>query len=446
MMGPLPRIFGTFGPTGRVGTGHTLGQRGSGRRKVGLDVKDPLRRKAGSSGKSERATGSNRRGGILRTVRLPILICCLVIGGAVGAAVLQVGKADAAPTYWSVTASPSPGSTHNTLNGVSCTSSTWCIAVGSYTNGSVGYALVESWDGSAWSTSSGSAPAGGLNGVSCTSSTWCVAVGSYGVDQTLVESWDGTGWSTVPSPSPGTAENVLRSVSCTSPTNCVAVGFYSDQFNTGDQTLVESWDGTAWSVVSSPSPSITNDLNSVSCTSSTWCVAVGSYYTGSASFALVESWDGTTWSINSNPGGSSPVFGVSCTSSTSCMAVGWPNSNVDALAMTWDGTSWSAVATPKWYSWLEGVSCTTPTNCVAVGYSPNGSSEVTTLAESWDGTAWSVSPSPSPGSYSNILNGVSCASSTWCSAVGDAWPDTSTSQTLIETGYVAIASVSGTPQ
>jgi hypothetical protein len=85
--------------------------------------------------------------------------------------------------------------------------------------------------------------AGSLQAVSCTSSTSCVAVGSYGTglgyDRTLVESWNGSTWTIVSSRNQGTGENVLDGVSCTSSTRCVAVG---DYFNaTGEyQTLIET--------------------------------------------------------------------------------------------------------------------------------------------------------------------------------------------------------------
>ena len=62
----------------------------------------------------------------------------------------------------------------------------------------------------------------------------------------------------------------MNSVSCTSATNCVAVGHF-DTGPTGDQvahTLIETWDGTSWTIATSPDVgTVTNDLRSVSCTS-----------------------------------------------------------------------------------------------------------------------------------------------------------------------------------
>jgi hypothetical protein len=51
-----------------------------------------------------------------------------------------------------------------------------------------------------------------------------------------------------------------------------------------------------------------------------------------------------------------------------------------------------------------------------------------TLVESWNGTRGTVTHSPSPG-IDDILNGVSCASGSACTAVGSR-----ERETLIETG------------
>jgi hypothetical protein len=61
-------------------------------------------------------------------------------------------------------------------------------------------------------------------------------------------------WSVVPSPSPEPV-NQLDGVSCALATACMAVG---DDYASGGpataSTLIESFDGTSWSVVPSPSP------------------------------------------------------------------------------------------------------------------------------------------------------------------------------------------------
>jgi hypothetical protein len=173
--------------------------------------------------------------------------------------------------------------------------------------------LIEVWNGASWTVVSSPSPGtggeGALLSVACGSPRSCVAVGSFSpvnnpykpVAQTLVESWDGTSWSVVSSPGPG-ERSVLRSITCTSPVSCVAVGSYGTPGDPGHrQSLVETWDGTSWATARSPTPANdSTELASVACTSRAWCLAVGKDSTmgnPAGSRRLVESWDGTAWSV-----------------------------------------------------------------------------------------------------------------------------------------------------
>ncbi len=162
-----------------------------------------------------------------------------------------------------------------------------------------------------------------LYGVSCVSATACAAAGFYhiagrNIQKTLTESWDGTGWSVVPSPNPGNPHAILEGVSCVSATVCTAAGL--SYTNSGaSTTLIESWDGTSWSVMPSPNPAAESGLSGASCVSATVCTAVGL----SGSGTVIESWDGTSWSVVPSPGiGIFGLEGVSCVSATACTAVG----------------------------------------------------------------------------------------------------------------------------
>ena len=71
-------------------------------------------------------------------------------------------------------------------------------------------------------------------------------------------------------------------MSCSGPSACIAVGLYDTpepypQIRTAYQTLIESWNGSAWSIVPSPNASQINLLLGVSCSSSSTCTAVGYY-------------------------------------------------------------------------------------------------------------------------------------------------------------------------
>jgi hypothetical protein len=182
---------------------------------------------------------------------------------------------------------PNNGAAANSLFSVSCVSASSCIAAGLYDNGSGVYqTLVLRWDGVSWtqmtSPNNGSSD-NGLMSVSCVSSSSCVAVGYYvngsGAYQTLVLSWDGASWAQVNSPNGGTNYNQLTSVSCASESSCVAVG----QSNNNDpsRTLVLRWDGVSWTLLASPnSGGANNALDAVSCASESSCVAFGSFYDG----------------------------------------------------------------------------------------------------------------------------------------------------------------------
>jgi Putative Ig domain len=235
---------------------------------------------------------------------------------------------------WSILPSPNPGTSNNLLTGVSCVnaisgSSIRCVAVGSDFQGGF-QTLVESWNGITWSVvpSPSIDSASNLMGISCIRFRNCTAVGAAteaGNPLTLIEKWNGNSWSIVPSPNPENG-GLLDGVSCVSAVSCFAVG--SGNYSPARPTLTEAWNGSSWSIV--PSPNVgtatgdTNPLLGVSCSDSANCTAVGEFYDGSENYALLETWNGTEWSIISTTslGDATQIEGVSCLPSGICTAVG----------------------------------------------------------------------------------------------------------------------------
>ncbi len=216
------------------------------------------------------------------------------------------------------------------LNAVSCTSPINCIAVGTETSSASSQTLVEVWDGTSWSVASSPNVGTGDNallGVSCVdSSDFCVTVGyednSSNIDEPLIETSNGTDWSIASSPDPNGDFNPLTAVSCSDSSSCVAVGLY-DETGTGDQTLAEVWNGTGWSITPTTDGAGYNALKGISCDSPTDCVAVGYDYTSTSSQNEIEDWNGSTWSpASSIQEESSSLEGVSCIASAECVAVG----------------------------------------------------------------------------------------------------------------------------
>jgi hypothetical protein len=212
---------------------------------------------------------------------------------------------------WLVLTNPAPAASRGMrLTAITCNGTTDCNAVGDYANPKGVYVTVaEHYDGSRWELAPTANPAGSLgtylNGLTCTSTTSCMAVGYYKDSflyyRTVVERWDGTTWAIAPSTNAGVSD-YLYSIACSGPTSCVAVGSTSSA--KGLVALAERWNGTAWTVPATPSPGTSGQLNSVTCTSASSCTAVGSdTNSGGESVTLAEHWNGSAWSVQPAPNG-----------------------------------------------------------------------------------------------------------------------------------------------
>jgi len=279
---------------------------------------------------------------------------------AVGTATSDPGGAQtliehwAGGSSWTVAPSPDPGSAGNHLTGVGAISPTDIWAVGWFTSDASDSAkdqpLIEHWDGSSWTVVPGPDLGSGPRGSQLTSvravsasDVWAVGADSHG--QTLIEHWDGTAWTRVPSPSPG-AGNFLAGVSAISASDAWAVGGYV----TGSQspTLILHWDGTTWTQVPSPSPGgFLNELNGVHATSASdaWVVGISENNSGGPQ-TLIEHWDGTAWTQVPGPSPEgSFLAGVTATSARTAFAVGSAGFR-QPLVLQWNGSSWSQAASP----------------------------------------------------------------------------------------------------
>ena len=360
-------------------------------------------------------------------------------------------------TSWSIVNSPNALITqHNRLLGVTCATASDCWAVGYHFDGSVNQTLIEHWDGNSWAIVTSPNPlipqSNRLSAVTCVSASDCWAVGfsfDGSVNQTLIEHWNGTSWTIVASPNTSiTQSNTLAAVTCTSASDCWAVGYYSN--GSANQTLTEHWDGISWAIVNSPNTSITqqNALAGVACESASNCWAVGSYLVGVAYQTLIEHWDGTSWSIVTSPNNNTRtnlLHGITCASASDCWAVGYYSNGSanQTLIEHWDGTSWAIVASPSTSTtqsnFLVGMTCESASNCWTIGFATTASSVVQTLIERWDGTSWAIVSSPNTSAtQNNLLFAVTCASAADCWAVGYYVNAKGSNQTLTE-HYTAMA-------
>lgn len=269
-----------------------------------------------------------------------------------------------------------------------------------------------------------------LMAVSCPTPAWCMAVGSqsaiqYGVGDVntrgMAERWDGSNWTEVPLPQPAVA------ISCTSPAACTAVG----------STTAERWDGAAWTVQSVPLPpdAANPGLSSVSCASTTFCVAVGGYQPPSTNgapppwYQLIGVWDGSRWTMQAPAAPPGPwgaiLTNVSCSSAVACTALGkFPTSSaVATVAERWDGSTWTEQPAPGLAAYpgmiLTGISCTSATACTGIASGEGSPTQTNPVAGQWNGTYWSFQEMPLPaGIYSWQISSISCSAATSCVAVG----------------------------
>ena len=265
-------------------------------------------------------------------------------------------------------------------------------------------------------------------------------VGPTYVRRTLIQRFDGAVWSIVESPNPLThVQSTLYSVSAASTNDVWAVGS-SHNGSLPSRTLIEHWDGTQWSIVTSPNPDTAqlNELRGVAALSANDAWAVG-YRGGTHSepplATLILRWDGVRWRQVASPniaGVANQLFGITVISPNDIWAVG--SAGGSPLALHWNGSEWS-VASMKTASGfsserLTSVSGTASNDIWAVGEAKGFFTNQTfAIIRHWDGSRWrektcrAASASNPPDDYEGggtgaYFTGVAAAASNDVWAVG----------------------------
>jgi hypothetical protein len=258
-----------------------------------------------------------------------------------------------------------PKHRHQTFGSVSCVSPTWCMAAGAQVSVAPFHirSLTAVWNGRAWRTLPRSAAQRRdviLGDVSCTSRTFCLAIDER---NSWAQRWNGHTWHAARRPaSNGPVGSRLTSVSCTSRHFCAAVGYEPIDVDR-PATVTQLWRGSHWrpevDVRMTTSGSLDTRLDSVSCVSHTFCLAV---FEGPD---VAQRWNGRQWKPIQPPIDEN-AHAVSCASRTRCMALTVnPDDQIDIAASSWNGTSWTPRPVPGLAD-LEDISCVALT-CNAVG-------------------------------------------------------------------------------
>jgi hypothetical protein len=263
------------------------------------------------------------------------------------------------------------------LAGISCASASLCMVVGSYfshTSGVDTVPLVMAWNGSSWKQDQLLHSDRGdtdLWGVSCPTTSYCVAVGAGTNNGTstqtgLVANWAGSEWTVGDAQVP--AASVLNHVSCASASSCTAIGTVSVSSNAEDVLLL-TYSGIGWTSLESPLPSSGWAANGISCPSASFCVAVG-WLDNTSVLTVVNG------KPEDKPVPDVPLLaGVSCSSASSCVAVGSENNTAnphDGLFLTLANGKWTVSEAPGpagavAVGGLGSVSCAPAGTCAATG-------------------------------------------------------------------------------
>ncbi len=245
--------------------------------------------------------------------------------------------------------------------------------------------------------------------------------------------WNGSRWTLFPIRKLGTGGNELNGADGVASDDVWAVGAYAATEASPYKTLVEHWNGRQWQVVASPNAGAgtKNTLTSVDALSRTSAWAVGSYRTPTSPGTdavrktLIQRWNGTSWTIVSspNPGTlSNSLLGVAATGANDVWAVGWKISDqgLRSLILHYDGTAWTEAAVPTvgtGENVLTDISALSANDIWASGYYDDGTQQKT-LTLHYDGSSWSSVPSASRGDGVSILHDISASSPSAAWAVG----------------------------
>jgi hypothetical protein len=244
----------------------------------------------------------------------------------------------------------------------------------------------------------------------------------------LAETLSGSAWTGVASgfTPPAGATSTLNAISCTSVQWCIAAGSYTDSAGNG-HALFDTLSNGSWSTASAPDPTGATyvDVESLSCSSSTSCLAVGYWGTSdTTAYALLETFNGSTWTASTLGSGSDVMRSLSCPAPTSCMAVGYNTSGQGVTETLTDGT-WTQGLIPIPAGTSEngfvGVSCSPDiTSCVALGgyRQPAGNSTPDTQIETLASGVWTPTLGIDPSTGYGFPFALACPSITSCVGVG----------------------------
>lgn len=243
---------------------------------------------------------------------------------------------------------------------------------------------------------------------------WAVgfsAIGLNSYDKPLAEHWNGSGWSIVPVPDPTSFWADLNGVVAISSSDVWAVGDYRVDLANHIHAFAEHWNGSNWSLTTAlPNPGQTIPLAVTAVASNNvWLAGTWLNPSNGIFSTLIEKWNGSSWSQVSSfslTGNDDELFGISAFNSTDIWAVGESTFSTStfsqSLAEHWDGANWNQVVTPN-----EGAGDSIDfVTTLEAGHAVGVGSGVTTSGNPEVGEAWDLLASGSSTNSIHTSGGV----------------------------------------
>lgn len=354
---------------------------------------------------------------------------------------------------WCIVNSPqlNSNSTDPQLTAVSGDAPNDVWAIGSDGDATTWHSITEHWNGHAWSVVPLPQDAPGnvdqINAIKAIAPGDAWAVGFATLPQ--------------PSPSAGPSGNGTGSIQSDQQSNSHTPLAALSGGPANSRVLLEHWNGQQWSIIplanSYPASWGISRLNAISATSASDIWVVGSFEDRTGYVRadprlgpfkpLVEHWDGTKWSIISSS--AFPQYGlfeavtavsphdIWITSASSevgdpALSGGTPD---EGTLLHWNGTQWQSVPQPQ-QTTLTSFSAITANDIWAIGEVFIGNTSSNVIAH-WDGTAWKTVHSPDASPAQAPDAGVSLSGITAISA-SDVWVAGSAFDTSAQTAYQVV--------
>jgi photosystem II stability/assembly factor-like uncharacterized protein len=283
----------------------------------------------------------------------PSASTCIALGATTGNESIAIATSDGGAS-WSLRGSVAASVPNIVWGYLDCLSTEHCVAVGSNLDGAQSglarfVAATTTDGGSTWSVTSLPSLVVVVDGLSCPSTTRCLALGgvvtSGGSTVAVTSSDGGASWAVGNTVALHPLLAPLQNdMSCASTAGCVIVGYDTNGGTGGtfEQSVAAATSrdgGATWKAATMPSFPNFASLGAVACPTTSECVAVGSYVDGAVDVGIVVSSTngGATWSAAALPAGTLELQTVGCPTANHCVAAG----ESGALVSNDGGRTWT---------------------------------------------------------------------------------------------------------